>query len=101
METSLLNLAFSREVFVSPARFLYMAPAIRTKNLHKSEKIDLLTHSCKMLFHSPWRRIENIDDYAETLGFEHEQEQELFKAVMALDKKYRAPLLLFYYGGIP
>lgn len=52
-----------------------------------------------MLFRSPWRRLENIDDYTETLGFEHERDQELFKSVMSLDKKYRVPLLLFYYEG--
>ena len=46
-----------------------------------------------MLFRSPWRRLENIDDYTEMLGFEHERDQELFKSVMSLDKKYRVPLL--------
>ena len=43
--------------------------------------------------------MENIDDYAETLSFEQESDQALFKAVMELDKKYRVPLLLFYYEG--
>ena len=52
-----------------------------------------------MLFRSPWRRHEDIDDYAETLSFEKPRDGELFKAVMALDKKYRVPLLLFYYEG--
>ena len=34
-----------------------------------------------------------------TLSFEQPRDGELFKAVMALDKKYRVPLLLFYYEG--
>ena len=41
----------------------------------------------------------DIDDYAETLSFEQPRDEGLFKAVMALDKKYRVPLLLFYYEG--
>ena len=35
----------------------------------------------------------------QTLSFEQPRDGELFKAVMALDKKYRVPLLLFYYEG--
>lgn len=65
----------------------------------KNWLIRATVNRCKMLFRSPWRRLENIDDYTETLGFEHERDQELFKSVMSLDKKYRVPLLLFYYEG--
>ncbi len=61
--------------------------------------IRVTINRCKMLFRSPWRKTENIDDYAETLHFEQSSDQALFKAIMALDKKYRIPLLLFYYEG--
>lgn len=54
---------------------------------------------CKMIFRSPWRRREDIDDYAETLRFEDGEYHDLFCAVMALEQKYRVPLLLFYYEG--
>lgn len=54
---------------------------------------------CKMIFRSPWRKRENIDDYAETLPLEDPEYLDLFKAVMALEQKYRVPLLLFYYEG--
>ena len=37
------------------------------------------------------------NEYAETLGFEEESYLDLFQAVMELDKKYRVPVLLFYY----
>ena len=50
-----------------------------------------------MLFRPPWRKIEDIGEYAETLGFEEESYLDLFQAVMELDKKYRVPVLLFYY----
>lgn len=58
----------------------------------KNWLIRVTVNRCKMLFRSPWRRHEDIDDYAETLSFEQPRDGELFKAVMALDKKYRAPL---------
>lgn len=66
----------------------------------KNWLIRVTVNRCKMLFRSPWRRHEDIDDYAETLSFGQPQDGELFKAVMALDKKYRVPLLLFYSRGI-
>ena len=65
----------------------------------KNWLIRVTVNRCKMLFRSPRRRHEDIDDYAETLSFEQPRDGELFKAVMALDKKYRVPLLLFYYEG--
>lgn len=43
--------------------------------------------------------MEDISDYAQTLGFEEESHNDLFHAVMKLDKKYRVPLMLFYYEG--
>lgn len=62
----------------------------------KNWLIRVTVNRCKMLFRSPWRRHEDIDDYAETLSFEQPRDEGLFKAVMALDQKYRVPLLLFY-----
>ena len=65
----------------------------------KNWLIRAAVNRCKMLFRSPWRRAEDIDDYAETLSFERADYSDLFRAVMALDRKYRVPLLLFYYEG--
>ena len=42
----------------------------------KNWLIRATVNRCKMLFRSPWRRLENIDDYTEMLGFEHERDQE-------------------------
>lgn len=61
--------------------------------------IRVTINQCKMFFRSPWRRFENINDYAETLGFEEKSHLDLFHAVMKLDKKYRVPLMLFYFEG--
>ena len=42
---------------------------------------------------------EDIADYENSLTFEEPQCQELFEAVMALDRRYRVPVLLYYYEG--
>lgn len=48
----------------------------------KNWLIRVTVNRCKMLFRSPWRRHEDIDDYAETLSFEQPRDGELFKAVV-------------------
>ena len=65
----------------------------------KNWLIKVTVNQCKMLFRSPWRKMEDIGEYADTLGFEEKSHLDLFRAVMNLDKKYRVPLLLFYYEG--
>lgn len=54
---------------------------------------------CKNLFRAPWRKHENLEDYANSLAFEEERSRDLFCMVMELDKKYRVTLLLHYYEG--
>ena len=65
----------------------------------KNWLIKVTVNHCKMLFRSPWSKREDIGEYADTLGFEEKSHLDLFRAVMNLDKKYRVPLLLFYYEG--
>lgn len=65
----------------------------------KNWLIRVTVNQCKMVFRSPWSKMEDIDAYAETLGFEREDYRELFEAVMGLEKKYRVPLILYYYEG--
>lgn len=63
----------------------------------KNWLIRVTVNQCKMLFRYPWSKMEDIGEYADTLGFEEESHLDLFQAVMNLDKKYRVPILLFYY----
>ena len=65
----------------------------------KNWLIKVTVNQCKMLFRTPWSKLEDISNYAETIGFEDESHLDLFFAVMKLDKKYRVPLMLFYYEG--
>lgn len=65
----------------------------------KNWLIKVTINQCKRLFRSTWNKMKDLSDYAETIGFEDESHLDLFLAVMKLDKKYRVPLMLFYYEG--
>ena len=65
----------------------------------KNWLIKVTVNQCKMIFRSPWNRMEDVNEYAETLGFEDESYMDLFQSVMKLDKKYSVPIMLFYYEG--
>lgn len=54
---------------------------------------------CKNLFRAPWRKHENLDDYANTLAFEEKASKDIFRIVMGLDQMYRVTLMLHYYEG--
>lgn len=56
--------------------------------------IRVTVNRCKNIFRSPWHRMEDIADYESALSFEAPECRELFDAVMALDKRYRVPVLL-------
>ncbi len=61
--------------------------------------IRVTVNRCKNIFRSPWRKVEDSADYENSLTFEAPEHRELFDAVMALDKRYRLPVLLYYYEG--
>ena len=55
-------------------------------------------NECKSLFVLPWRRDEDIGEYENQLPME-DDDREVFQAVMGLKKKYRIPVILYYYLG--
>ena len=56
----------------------------------------------KKLIGSAWfRRSVPLEEFAGTMDFETPEESELFLAVMALPRKYRVPVYLFYYEDYP
>ena len=57
-------------------------------------------NECKSLFRKPWRRVEDIEAYAETLQAPSEQHRDLLVRVMRLPEKYRVPMVLHYYIGL-
>lgn len=65
----------------------------------KNWLIRVTINRCKNIFRTPWRADLPIEDYENTLSFELPEYSDLFSAVMAMDKKYRVPLMLYYYDG--
>lgn len=61
--------------------------------------IRVTVNRCKNIFRSPWYRTEDIAAYENSLPFEAPEHRELFDAVMALDRRYRVPVLLYYFEG--
>lgn len=61
--------------------------------------IRVTVNECKSLMRAPWRQMESFEDYAATLSFQDPERSDLFYAVMALPKKYRLPIYLYYYEG--
>lgn len=73
--------------------------AFETEAHLKNWLMRITVNQCKNLFRSPWRKHENLEDYANTLIFQEEDSKELFRLVMGMDQKYRVTLLLYYYEG--
>lgn len=65
----------------------------------RSWLIRVTINECKSVFRTPWRKMENLDDYAERLVMPSPRHSGLFTAVMAMPEKYRTIIYLFYYEG--
>lgn len=66
----------------------------------KAWLIRVAVNECKKILRSPWRRRgAPLEDFAGTLAFEDARDGELFSAIMALEEKYRAVIVLYYYEG--
>lgn len=59
--------------------------------------IRVTVNECRSAFRSPWRRMEDLTDYENSLALPEREHRELFEAVMALPAKYRLVLYLYYY----
>lgn len=86
----------TQDVFVKLLRF--------TGNFNGEEHlrrrlIRVTVNECKSLFRKPWRRIEDIEAYANSPAMPTQGHADLFVAVMKLPEQYRVPLALFYYLG--
>lgn len=65
----------------------------------RSWLIRVTVNECKSVFRAPWRRTENLEDYAQELAMPTPEHTELFLTVMGLPEKYRIVIYLFYYEG--
>ena len=65
----------------------------------KNWLIRVTVNRCKHVLRAPWHKAADSADYDNSLSFEEPQCHELVDAVMALDRRYRVPVLLYYYEG--
>lgn len=65
----------------------------------KNWLVKVTYNECRKFWRRLWRRQENIDDYAEQLAFEETDCQDLFTAVMKLDRAKRIVVVLYYLEG--
>lgn len=63
----------------------------------KNWLVRVTINQCKDLVRSRWWKPESVDDYASKLTFDSAEQSDLFYLVMALPKKYRLPIYLYYY----
>ena len=65
----------------------------------KNWLVKVTYNECRKFWRRLWRRHENIDNYAEQLAFEEADCQDLFTAVMKLDRAKRIVVVLYYLEG--
>ena len=86
----------TQEVFLK----LYTAHGEFQSDAHvKNWLIKVTVNACRNVFRIPWRRVEDIEEYAQALGFETPEQSDLFLAVNSLDRKYRIAVHLYYFEG--
>ena len=79
---------------------LYESDYVFESRAHiKNWLVKVTYNECRKFWRRLWRRHENIDDYAEQLAFEEENCQDLFEAVMKLDRAKRIVVVLYYLEG--
>ena len=65
----------------------------------KNWLMKVTVNACRNVFRMPCRRAEDIEAYAQTLGFESPKQTDLFLAVNSLEQKYRIAVHLYYFEG--
>ena len=86
----------TQEVFLK----LYTAHGEFQSDAHvKNWLIKVTVNACRNVFRTPWRKVEDIEEYAQTLAFETPEQSDLFLAVNSLDRKYRIAVHLYYFEG--
>ena len=76
---------------------------LREKKPFESEEhirhwlIRVAVNECKKWHRSPWRAHLSFEEYAASMPEATERDREVLREVMALPRKYRMPIYLYYY----
>lgn len=63
----------------------------------RSWLIRVAVNQCKKWHRAPWRHHISYEEYATALPDTSQKDREILEAVMALPRKYRLPIYLYYY----
>ena len=61
--------------------------------------IRVTINECKSLFRKPWRRVEDIENLAESLSTAQDETKAVLSDAMRLPERFRIPIVLYYYLG--
>ena len=61
--------------------------------------IRVTINECKSLFRKPWRRVEDIENLADSLSATQDETKVVLSDVMRLPERFRVPIVLYYYLG--
>lgn len=61
--------------------------------------IRVTINECKSLFRKPWRRVEDVENLADSLSTAQEESKAVLSDVMRLPERFRVPIVLYYYLG--
>lgn len=61
--------------------------------------IRVTINECKSLFRKPWRRVEDIENLADSLSVAQDETKAVLSDVMRLPERFRVPIVLYYYLG--
>ena len=85
-QTVLLRLYETKKVFDSDAHVKYWL-------------IRVTLNECKKIWRSPWRKVEELTGIPQQETLDRSVYSDLLEAIMALDRKYRTVIFLYYYEG--
>lgn len=57
------------------------------------------SNRCKDMLKQWWHRRQNLDDYAEQMGGNDSETDEMMSLIMELPAKYKTAIYLYYYEG--
>ena len=59
--------------------------------------IRVTINCCKKSLLAPWRKVEPLENYIQSLSFQTSEHSEFFYLTMSLPRKYRLAIYLYYY----
>lgn len=80
-------------------KYYHCGKTFETKEHKKAWLIVTASNRCKDMLKHWWHRRQNLDDYAEQMGGNDSETDEMMSLIMELPAKYKTAIYLYYYEG--